>query len=46
MQKTWLQIKERISSILRRLEEAALTSYQITLENGARVVEGIFDKHT
>jgi len=44
--KTWQQIKDRVCSILQRLEEAALASYQITLVIGARVVQDMFDKHT
>ena len=41
---TWSLISERVGSILLRLEEAALTSYQIKVEHGHKVVRALFDK--
>ena len=46
MERTWLTIKKRVSSILRRLEEAAAQSYQIKLEVGPKVVGEMFDRFT
>lgn len=42
--RTWQQLKDRVVSILGRLEEAASLSYQIKLEVGPQVLSGIFDK--
>lgn len=42
--RTWQQLKDRVVSILGRLEEAASLSYQIKLEVGPQVLGGIFDK--
>lgn len=44
MDRTWQQLKDRVVSILGRLEEAASLSYQIKLEVGPQVLGGIFDK--
>lgn len=44
MRKTWQQIKDRVSGILIRLEDAAIASYQIKMDIGAKIVQEIFDK--
>ena len=41
---TWSLISERVGSILLRLEEAALTSYQIKVDHGHKVVRALFNK--
>lgn len=44
VEKTWQRLRERVVSILSRLEEAASLSYQIKLEVGPQVLGGLFDK--
>ena len=44
VEKTWQRLRERVVSILSRLEEAASLSYQIKLDVGPRVLGGLFDK--
>lgn len=42
--KTWQQLKDRVVTILGRLEEAASLSYQIKLEVGPDVLSNFFDR--
>lgn len=44
--KGWQQIKNRVVSILSRLEDAASASYQLSLDVGPKVVQDLFDKHS
>ena len=44
VEKTWQQLKDRVVTILGRLEEAASLSYQIKLEVGPVVLNNIFDR--
>lgn len=44
--KGWQQIKNRVISILSRLEDAATASYQINLDVGPKTVQDLFDKYS
>lgn len=45
MAKMWTQLKERIVSIVKKLEAAASTSYQIKLDITPSQLSDIFDKY-
>jgi hypothetical protein len=42
--KLWLKLRDRVVTILERLEEAATMSYQISLEVGPQTVAMMFDR--
>jgi hypothetical protein len=40
----WLKIRDRVTSILTKLEDAASASYQISLTIGPQAVKEMFNK--